>query len=412
METFNLIIHKILKIEHNIFFTYNKSNIDLEIKVLFGFNFNILKQNNLPLYKNKFILFKEIMNNFIIKNNKEKEVLNYFNKIQRIYHSLNRFLFIYKFKKAKLIVTSDIGLNEIKENDKNVICIYQENNKYLFKIYDLLKIINMSLIHSQNFFADPLCIKNPYNNLPFEKNILYYIHYFITEKNTIGINIKYTELFFKFYDCQFNLTNFLNKYEYLLREKTITNNIKNLVNNDAYQNIMIMINEFNINKSEKNKISIDDKFPKDKLVKIFNPYLNIYWNSKLSLVSTLKYKALYELKKKLTLFQKFNPLFGRMKMLYEKKICRDGKIRSFKIKDGVNDTHILFNEYDNDQFFKDHLSYKYIIFNDNDNDNDNDDNNNDNDDNNNHNNNDNDNNDDWLSDYENDEESYGYYEVD
>ena len=105
------------------------------------------------------------MNNFIIKNNKEKEVLNYFNKIQRTYHSLNRFLFIYKFKKAKLIVTTDIGLNEIKENDKNVICIYQENNKYLFKIYDLLKIINMSLIHSQNFFADPLCIKNPYNNL-------------------------------------------------------------------------------------------------------------------------------------------------------------------------------------------------------------------------------------------------------
>ena len=371
MDTFCLIINKILKIENNNFFTnYHGIGIDPLFKVIFGFGFQKITNEKIPLYKKKFIFLKDIMNNFIVKGHKEEEVFNYFNKIQKTYHSLNRFAFIYKFKKAKLIVNTDMGLNEIEEKNKNVICIYQENAKYLFKIYDLLKIINMSLIHSQNFFADPLCIKNPYNNLPFGKNILYYIIYFLTEKNTIGINIKYTELFFKFYHCQFNLTDFLNKYEYLLREKTIINNIKNLINNDAYENIMVMINEFNNNKPKKNTISIDKNFPKDILVKIFIPYLNIYWNSKYLLVSTLKYKAFYELKTKLIQFQKFNPLFGRIKNLYKKKICRDGKIRNFKIKDGVNDTHINFNEYSNDQYFKDHLSYKYIHFSSDDDDND------------------------------------------
>ena len=408
----DIIINKILKIENNIFFKHNKkSNIDPVIKVLFGLNFNILKQNNLPLYKNKFILLKEIMNNFIIKNSKE-EVFYYFNKIQRTYHSLNRFIFIYKFKKSKIIVNTDMLLNEIKENDKNVICVYQNNARYLFKIYDLIKIINMSLIHSQHFFADPLCIKNPYNNIPFGKNTLYYIYYFLTEKTIISNNINHLELFLKFYSCQFNLTIFLNKYEYLLREKTIVNNIKNLGVDDSYINIMEMINEFNKNKINKNKILIDNNFPKDKLVKIFIPYLNLYWNSKILLVSTLKYSAVCELEKKLIKFQKFNPLFGRMKVLYNKKICIDGKIRVFKIEDRANDSHICFNEYDNDNFFKDHLAYTYNnIFDENENETHNMDLefttnelNNENNENNELNN--------ELNNENNDDESYGYDEVD
>jgi len=243
METFNKIINKVLKIENNNFFTHDSSGVDPLIKVLFGFN-NIKKNN--PFYKQKFIFFKKIINSFYIKDQREEDVINYFNKIQRTYNALNRFAFLYKFKKAKIIVNTDMILNEIKENDKNVICIYHENAKYLFKLFDLLKIINMSLIHSQNFFADPLCIKNPYNNLPFGKNILYYIHYFLTEKSRFFYKIKDTDLFLKFHSCQFNLTEFLNKYEYLLREKTIINYVKNTINDDLYKDIMNMINAGNI----------------------------------------------------------------------------------------------------------------------------------------------------------------------
>ena len=359
METFNKIINKILKIENNNFFTHDSSGIDPLIKVLFGSN-NI-KKNNL-LYKEKFVFLKKILHNFIIKGQREEEVINYFNKIQRTYNALNRFIFLYKFKKAKTIVNTDMILNEIKENDKNVICIYHENAKYLFKLFDLLKIINMSLIHSQNFFADPLCIKNPYNNLPFGKNILYYIHYFLTEKSSFCYKINDTDLFLKFHSCQFNLTEFLNIYEYLLREKTLINYVKNTINDDLYKDIMNMIRIFNTNKNEKNKILIDEKFPKNIIVKIFSPYLNIFLNSKYLLLPILKYKYAYELEKKLTKFQKFNPLFGRIKVTYKNKICRDGKIRKLKYKDEINESYINFNEYNNDTFLKDHLSYKYIEY--------------------------------------------------
>jgi hypothetical protein len=363
MDTFYVIINKILKIKNNNFFTYNTTdNIDPSLKMIFGFGFFKINNENIPLYKKKFIFLKEIINNFIIKGHREEEVFRYFNKIQRTYNSFNRLAFLYKFKKAKLIVNTDMGLNEIQENEKNIICIYQENNKYLFKIFELIKIINMSLTHADNFFATPLSIKNPYNNLPFGKHVLYNIYYFLTEKTNLTLKINEIEIFLKFHSCHFNLTDFLKKYEYLLREKTIKNNIKNSVNEDAYRNIMEMIDAFNKNKLIRDKICIDKKFPKDKLVHIFNPYLNICFNSKYLLIPILKYKATFELEKKLQHFQNFNPLFGRIKIIYIKKICTDGKVRSFKLKDDINDSHIHFNEYNNDQFLKDHLSYKYINY--------------------------------------------------
>jgi len=307
----DIIINKILKIENNNFFKYNTTdNICPLLKMLLSFGFQNIINEDIPLFKKKFKLLKDILNSFIIKNCREEEVITYFFKIQRTYNALNRFIFLYKFKKASTIVNTDMCLNEICETDKNVICIYQENAKYLFKILDLLKIINMSLINSQNLFASPLCIKNPYNNLPFGKHILYYIYSFLIEKTKLVFKLNETELFLKFHRCHFNLTDFLSKYEYLLREKTIENSIKNDVNNDLYKKNMEMINEFNKNKSNKNKICIDEKFPKNKINNIFNPYLNIYLNSKYLLIPTLKYKASCELENKLQKFQKYNPLFG------------------------------------------------------------------------------------------------------
>jgi hypothetical protein len=356
---FQLIMHKILNIEQNNFFINDNTNTDPLFKMIFELGYNTIDKNNFPLYKKKFILLKEILNNFIIQNSREEEIINYFYKIQRVYNGLNRFLYIYKVKKSKLVVNTDMCLNEINENEKNVICIYQDNSRYLFKILDLLKIIDMSLIHSQNLFADPLCIKNPYNNLPFSKSILYYIYHFIIEKTNYFIKINYTELFFKFHSCNFCLTDFLNKFEHLIREKTIKNNIKNSTNNDTYNIIIQMINKFNMNKVKDKRILIDSTFPKDKLIKIFKPYLNLYLDSKYLLVSYLKYNAACELEKKLVNFQKFNPLFGRIKIkiINTKNFNQNNKIIC------VNDSHINFNQYDNDTFLNDHLTYKYIYYN-------------------------------------------------
>ena len=86
-------------------------------------------------YKYKYKVFNDLLTNFLIVNSKE-ETENFkqmFYKIQRLYNILNRFVYNYKFKRAKIVVNSDMCLNELKEGDKNVISIIQNNSKYLKK---------------------------------------------------------------------------------------------------------------------------------------------------------------------------------------------------------------------------------------------------------------------------------------
>ena len=180
-KIFSLIIKKILRTENNIFsFNYDKTDkIDLLYKATFISYDNLHFKDGefIPFNTNKFLFLDNALNAFMIKGQRENEILDYFCKIQKIYHALNKFAFIIKYKKAKIVVNTDMQLNEINETNQNVICLYQEKAKYLFKIFDLLKIINISLSNSYQFFVEPLCIKNPYNNIPFNKSTLYNIYY-------------------------------------------------------------------------------------------------------------------------------------------------------------------------------------------------------------------------------------------
>ena len=65
-----------------------------------------------------------------------EEFIDYFCKIQKIYYAFSRLAFIYKYKKSTMSVTTDMGLNDIKMYDKNVLCIFHFNSRYLFNIND------------------------------------------------------------------------------------------------------------------------------------------------------------------------------------------------------------------------------------------------------------------------------------
>jgi hypothetical protein len=357
MSTYKLIITNILKMENSVFlYNYIDDGIDNIIKLIF--EMLLCKEINI---KNKYAFLKESLNNFLIKHNKEDCFITYFCKIQKVYNILNKFVYNYKFKKARTVVTADMFLNEIKPSDKNVICIFHNNSKYLFHINDLIKIINSALSNAYMYFSEPKCIKNPYDNIPFKKSTLYNIYFFIRYKTDY-----YPELFFKFFNVDFNVTIFKNKNEYILREYSINHFVNNSTSNVLMEEIKNMIDYYNQYCKQvqlKNKIVINKEFPKDKLIQIMRPYLKIFMTAQYSYLTHIKREATYILQQKLLMFNNFNPIFGRKKYKIVKKYTHDfNRVITHRITE-FDEKHIQFNniEKQNADYLTDHLKYAETI---------------------------------------------------
>jgi hypothetical protein len=346
MTTISYITNKVLNMDNNVFsLNYDKSD---PIKPIFQLVFMSLVNNR---HKSKFIMLKETLCSFLKFS--RGEFIDFFCKIQRTYNAFSRLAFIYKYKKSAMSVTTDIGLNDITINDKNILCIYHFNSRYLFNINDLLKIINTSITNSYMFFSQPLPSKNPYNNLPFTKSNLYNIYIFLKFKTNI-----YNDIFIKFFNCDFNLTTFYHKYEYLLRQYILDNFIKNSTEDVLIQEIKKMINNFN--KKTSKKITINDEFPKKRLIKIMKPYLMLYLQSHYSFVPIIKNNAIVLLNSKLKKFQKFNPKFGRKIYKLGFKNCPNFKRKSYVKSVQFLDNHIAFNCDEETNFLTNHTYYNEI----------------------------------------------------
>ena len=303
MVTFNNIIKTFFKINESINESINEgNNIDSNsslhlIKIIFSIYLNNGEK------KNKIYFFKETINNLFLTSIKS-EFITIFCRLQKIYRSFNKFAYLYKFNKSKIVTNMDMCLNEIKLTDKNVICIYHMKSRYIFSINDLIKIINTSLTNSYLFFVEPKPCKNPYNNLVFNKSTLYNIYFFIKFKTLIN-----PELIIKFFNCNFNLNLFFNKYEILLRDYSIQNFVSSSTTSIVVAEIKKMITTFNVLSTKKIIIHVD--FPQNKLVEIFKPYVLLYLTERYSFTQLIKNKAYNKLNVKLFRFQKFSPQFGR-----------------------------------------------------------------------------------------------------
>jgi hypothetical protein len=310
-------------------------------------------------YKHK--VYKELLKNFLIINSREEteNFKNTFYKIQRVYYILNRFIYNYKFKKAKIVVNSDMCLNELREKDNNVISIVQNNSKYLFNIKDLINIIETSLTSSYNFFVQPKKIKNPYNNVGFNKSTLYNIYFFV-----IFNTHYYSELLFKFFNCDFNLTTFKHTHEYVLREYVIKNFVYKSAANILVNEIKYMIDEFNdicSNAGSHYKIEIHDTFPNDQLIKIMQPYLFLFCKALYSYHPIDKKNFAYYFKQGLLRFYKYNPHFGKVKADLVYKMDENNVTKIICVK-SFEDKHLPFNniERQNADFLTDHLDYDQV----------------------------------------------------
>ena len=350
METYKLIIKNIIKTDVNFFSLDYKE--DKTIKWYIRLSFILLER--LIDINDKYIILYELLNGFLLKD-KQNEFIDYLYKIQKTYNALNRFVYNYKCKKIKIVVNLDMGLNELNETDKNVICIIDNNSKYLFHVNDLIKIINVALTNSVSFFSEPISVKNPYNNLPFNKSMLYNIYFYIRYKTHY-----YPELFYKFFKCNFNLTKFKFLNENLLREYSIENYVYNSPVNIIEPDVRAIVLIFNLQCERmflKDRILINKDFPANKLVTIMKPYLFLYYKSMYSFHPEIKKKYFILFKLSMLRFTKFNPQFGKKKVKILYKLTNNFKKKIWGKEIFFDDKYINFydNEMQNKSFLLDHL---------------------------------------------------------
>lgn len=278
--------------------------------------------------------FSYLKNNILFNYFNNQHILNSlfdtFSNAQKIYRSLNRFAFLCKWKKAPYKIQTDLCMEEINKNQRNVITILHHNYKYLFTISDILNILNTSLTNSSYFFTEPLVIKNPYTNLPFHKSDLYNMYFFIKERVSI-----IPPLFHAYFISNFDLKSFRDNNEPLIQRYIIDNHVKNSTCNVLYNSVLKMLKLTNYtNGAVKNKLIIDKDFPKEKLVEIMRPYLKLYFTSMISNDISIRNCAEKELCNRLIAFYNYNKMFGRK--MYS--IDKTNKKKIFK----YNDNHIEF----------------------------------------------------------------------
>tara|TARA_B100000963_G_scaffold362043_1_gene402515 strand:- start:4291 stop:5565 length:1275 start_codon:yes stop_codon:yes gene_type:complete len=194
--------------------------------------------------------FKLLINTYTIKNSvrfylfciyylrlKKNIEEHFFNKeeIEEIYISaknilnkLNRFAYIYKFKKYKNFeYYTDLNFVSLKNyHDKDKIQIIQNKTIYNFKIRDLINLWKISLKNSEQMFPLPKLLKNPFTNIELEKHHLYNIFF----KYTFAGNL-IPEIILFYFKSNFNLHLF--KME--AHEKLQTNAISKFIDNGPVQ---------------------------------------------------------------------------------------------------------------------------------------------------------------------------------
>jgi hypothetical protein len=291
--------------------------------------------NNSPTHlTTKFQYLKTVLDNIFITPEISNEFLTTFSELQRHYLALSRFANYIKRKRSPLHIQHDLILNPIKQSQHNVMTILQSDQQYLFTVHDLTKIMNAALSHSPNFFSEPLAIKNPYNNVPFEKSTLYNIYFFIKHGDFVM-----PPLLHHYFLCNFDLTEFRDMNEPLIRKIYLENFVKT-ASLDLLKSFV-----FDMIHSLRSSVSISSEFPKDKLVTIMRPYLNMYMTSQYSLDISLRHKTRSELKKRLREFYEFNPRFGRKIIDTSSKTVRfDDKYISFYKKRNLLTSHVYVDE--------------------------------------------------------------------
>jgi len=251
----------------------------------------------------KFKYYTETVNNMFLNTNTKDSIQEIFCKSQRTYHAFLHFAQIVRTKQAKMNITTDLSMAPIEPKQKNIVTIYQNKTRYPFTLSDIINIILTAITNAPSLFPEPLAPKNPYNNVPLSKPILYHIYWSIKSSN-----ILMPPLINAYFGSNFNLNDFIINNEQAVREHTIKKYVTNSPVTVLHDEILQMLDY----SRARDKLDIDPDFPKAKLVEIMKPYLFLFIMRNDGIRGTEKRRVSGLLfKREMLNFIKYNPTFGR-----------------------------------------------------------------------------------------------------
>jgi hypothetical protein len=208
-----------------------------------------INNNFNSIIKYKFHILNNYINNkyFIINDNLQYSKIFYvFYLYQKIYFAINKFKHIYKlkFKFKSYNCNTDLNLTPFNElNPNSIIELVENNTKYKFSIFDLIKIIKSSLFSNKYMFIKSKLPINPYTNLPFSFHNLYNIYFHAIFKS----NIILPSFIYSFFQNNTSIDIFKKHNEYILNMNSITDYIDNEHYNVLFNDVKDMcylINQF------------------------------------------------------------------------------------------------------------------------------------------------------------------------
>jgi hypothetical protein len=293
------------------------------IYVLYSIFISIYVHARANYVSTKYAYIKNTFDNPFYNAKQKAEFIDKFCHAQRHYRALCKFAYKCKWNRATYAIKHDLLLNPIEPNQYFVLPLLHAGKKYLFTKSDLTNIVETALTHSPYIYAEPLPIKNPYNNLVFDKSHLYTIYFFMKHRM-----FTLPTIFHQYFLHNFHLKLFRDNNEALIRKMHISSMIKTNNTTIRRRDINTMIRYYNDScVSTAKKIYIDPDFPNDVLFRAMTPYLHLFYTSTYSLDIAEKGSAMNNLRYQLSRFHKISPTFGRkfIKM-------RFGKSRSLPLE--------------------------------------------------------------------------------
>jgi hypothetical protein len=266
-----------------------------------------------------------------------------------MYHMVARFAHRWRVSRARKI-EHDLCFNPIEhgtpQHARTVVEIFQDKTLYIFRIAELINVVDTSLSHATaHFFVDPLPPKNPFTNREFSQGALLHI-YLAVRHSTYRAPILF-ELFFR---NNFDVKKLMYNHEAILRERFL----ERFVTYSDTGTLVIEIRKMIIDLGFRRIITIHHEFPANKIVAIFRPFLQLYVLHRYSMMSTTKHElAFSRLQKALRRFVAYNPDFGRKTLIrthvfqsncqYNEKYIVDGPL-SDKYVRAFSCDHLPFSE--------------------------------------------------------------------